>query len=135
MSSILKTTQLEQAGIRSILDLGMRSNLRRTLETQLEAYNTLETEVHMLATQRGWELKDLDPAHRFVIDVHSRAKINGKKTDSLIADMVIQRSTKGMIRSYKQLNQLEYVDYPVQAISKRLLDQETAIIQQMKSFL
>lgn len=135
LSSVLKTTQLSQTGIRSVLDLGMQSTLRRKLEFQLQAYNMIEADVYSIASQRGWELQELDPAVRFLVDLHSRAKVNGKYADSLIAGMIIQRSTKGMIREYKNLHQLEEADPQIQTIFQRLLDREADTIRQMKGFL
>ena len=56
LSSILKTTQMGQVGIRSILDTSMRPSLRKALESQLQEYDSIETQAHALASQRGWDL-------------------------------------------------------------------------------
>lgn len=135
LSSVFKTTQLNQTRIRSILDLGMQSSLRQELEAQLEGYHSIEMDVHTIANQRGWELYELDPTARFLIDIHARAKICGKNTDSLIAGMIIQRSTREMIRGFKYLHRLDHPDPEIQVISQRLLDQETHAIRQMENFL
>ena len=62
LSSILKTVQIGQAGIRSVLDMGMQSSLRKELEAQLQEYSAIEMEAHTIASQRGWDLRALDPA-------------------------------------------------------------------------
>lgn len=54
LSSVLKTTQMGQVGIRSVLDTSMRPGLRKALESQLREYDSIETEAHSIATQRGW---------------------------------------------------------------------------------
>ena len=64
LSSLLKTTQMGQIGIRSVLDTSMRPALRKALESQLQEYDSIETEAHTIASQRGWELEELDPGVR-----------------------------------------------------------------------
>ena len=44
LSSVLKTAQMGQVGIRSVLDTRMRPGLRKALEQQLREYDQIETE-------------------------------------------------------------------------------------------
>ena len=62
LTSLLKTTQMGQVGIRSVLDTSVHPELKKALESQLREYDSIETEAHAIASQRGWELKELDPA-------------------------------------------------------------------------
>lgn len=135
LTSLLKTAQMGQVGIRSVLDTGMEADLRQALESQLREYDTIETEVHALASQRGWELKELDPAVRFMADMMTRTRLNGKNTDSKIAGMMIQGNTRGLIKGLKNIHQYTGQDVPVQVLSQKLLDCETANIRQMEQFL
>lgn len=135
LSSVLKTTQMGQVGIRSVLDTTMRSSLRKALEDQLHEYDSIETEAHTIASQRGWELPELDPGVRFMADMMTRMKLTGKNTDSKIAGMMIQGNTKGMITGLKNLHQFPGKDERIQVLSQKLLDCETANIQQMQPFL
>lgn len=135
LSSILKTTQMGQVGIRSVLDTSMRPGLRKALQSQLHEYDSIETEAHAIASQRGWELKELDPAVRMMSDMMTRMKLGGRNSDSKIADMMIQGNTKGMIKGIKNLHQFDGVDEQVQILTQKLLDCENANIRQMQSFL
>lgn len=135
LSSLLKTTQMGQVGIRSLLDVSMRPGLRKALESQLREYDSIETEAHSIATQRGWELPELDPAVRFLADRMTRMKLGGNNTDSKIADMMIQGNTKGMIKGLKNLHQFAGTDQQVSILSQKLLDCENANIRQMQGFL
>ena len=72
LTSLLKTTQMGQVGIRSVLDTSMRPGLRKALESQLREYDSIETEAHSIASQRGWELRELDPAVRMMSDMMTR---------------------------------------------------------------
>ena len=135
LSSVLKTTQMGQIGIRSVLETSMRPGLRKALESQLHEYDAIETEAHSIATQRGCELPELDPAKRFLTDRMTRMKLNRRNSDSRIADMMIQGNTKGMIKGLKDLHQFPEQDDQVSILSQRLLDCETANIRQMQGFL
>ena len=135
LSSLLKTTQMGQVGIRSVLDTGMGAGLRQALESQLREYDTIETEAHSLASQRGWELPELDPAVRVMADMMTRARLSGLGNDTKIAGMMIRGNTRGMIKGLKNIHQYEGQDVPVRILSQKLLDCETANIRQMQQFL
>ena len=135
LSSVLKTTQMGQIGIRGVLDTRMRPGLRRALEQQLREYDQIETEAHTLAAQRGWELKDLDPAVRMMSNMVTRMKLSAGGTESKIADMMIQGNTKGMIKGLRNMHQFPREDSRITALSQKLLDTETANIRQMQAFL
>ena len=135
LSLLLKTTQLGQAEIRSVLDTCMRSSLRNTLESQLREYDSIETEAYTIALQRGWDLPELDPGRRFLKDRLTRMKLSGRNNDSRIADILIQGNTRGMIQGLKNLHQLEGQDHQIRVLSQKLLDCETANIRQMQAFL
>ena len=132
---MLKTIQTGQVEIRSVLDTSLGSGLRNTLEMQLREYDSMETEAHTIALQRGWDLPELDPGRRFLRDRLMRMKLNGPDTDSRIADLLIRRNTKGMIQGLRQLHQSETQDQQIRILSQKLLDCETAHIRQMQNFL
>ena len=135
LSSVLKTTQMGQVGIRSVLDACVRPGLRSALQSQLHEYDSIETEAHRIATRRGWELPELDPAVRFMADRFTRMKLSGNRNDSKIAAMMIQGNTKGVIKGLRNLHQFSGTDEPLKILSQKLLDCENANIKQMEEFL
>ena len=135
LSSILKTTQMGQIGIRCVLDTSMRPGLRKALESQLREYDAIETDAHAIASQRGWELPELDPAVKYMSKMMSKAKLARGNADSKIAGMMIQGNTRGMIKGLKNAHQFNRNDEQVNTLSQKLLDCETANIRQMQSFL
>ena len=135
LSSILKSTQMGQIGIRTVLDRTMRPGLRKALESQLQEYDSIESEAHTIAGQRGWELAELDPAVRMIADMMTRMKLMGGNTDSKIAGMMIQGNTRGMITEIKNIHQFNQPDVQVQALAQKLIDSEITNIRQMQSFL
>ena len=135
LTSVLKTTQMGQIGIRSVLDTSMRPGLRKALESQLREYDSIETEAHSIATQRGWDMDELDPSVRLWSNLMTRMKLNGRNTDSKIADMMIQGNTMGMTKSLRQMRTYASEDGRVKDLADKLLQTEEANIQQMKGFL
>ena len=105
LSSILKTTQTGQISIQKILNTSMRPGLRKALQSQLREYNSIESEAYALATQRGWELREVQPGKKMILEIRTGMKIRHGNPDSKIADMMIQGNTKGMIKGLKNLHQ------------------------------
>lgn len=135
LSSILKTTQMGQIGIRSVLSAAGKPELRQALEDQLREYDAIETQAHTLAGQRGWEVPELDPAIRMMTDMMTRAKLTYGDPDSKIAVMMIEGNTKGMIKGLKNIHRIQSPDAPLAALAQKLLDSETANIRQMRQFV
>ena len=135
LTSVLKTVQKGQVNIRSVLDLSMRPGLHNALESQLREYDAIETETHSIASQRGWDLPDMDPAVRFFSDRIMRMKLNHGNCDSKIADIIIRSNTDGMILGLKNLHQFPRQDQQINIICQKLLDCETANIRQMQNYL
>lgn len=135
LSSVLKTTQMGQMGIRSVLDTTMRPSLRKALESQLREYDTIESEAHAIATQRGWELPELDSSIRAMSNMMTKMRLVGGNEESKIADMMIIGNTRGMVKSLKNLHQFKQEDSQISTISQKLLDTETANIRQMQQYL
>jgi len=135
LSSIIKTTQMGQIGIRSVLNAPLRASLKDALRSQLSEYDAIEREALALAASRGWNLKQLDPAVKRMTNMMSKMKLTFGDASSKAAAMMIQGNTKGVIKGYKNLNQFAASDERVRILSQKLLDSETANIQQMQGFL
>ena len=134
LTAVLKNTQWEQAGIRSVLQTHIGPRLRCTLESQLREYDAIEQEILSVAGQRGWELRELEPALRFFTGRSARMKA-GSSADSKIADIMIRRNTKGMILNLQNLHQYPRQDDRIGTISQKLVDCETAGIRKLQRFL
>ena len=135
LSFILKTTQMSQIGIRSILSCTMRPSLRNILESQLQEYDSIESEAHAIAALRGWELPDADPITRILLSMKTRCKLSRSNPDRKIADLVIQRNKKEFSSGMKHHENFGTRDLNVSTLSQKLLDCLTANIRQMQWFL
>lgn len=135
LSSVLKTTQMGQIGIRSALDTSMRSDLRRAMESQLREYDTIESEAHSIAKRRNWTLPEINPAIRFMTDRMTKMKLSFGDADSKIAAMMIRGNTSGVIKGLKNLHQISENDSDVVALTNKLLETENSNVDQMKPYL
>ena len=135
LSDMLKTIQISQVEIRSVLDTPMPSSLRSTLETQLKEYDAIETEAHNIAKQRGWKLSELNPAVRSMADSMTKMKLSFGCNDSKIAAMMVQGNTRGVIKGLKNSHRYAHDDQQVSELSRKLLDCENSNILQMEGYL
>ena len=135
LSSILKTTQMGQVGIRAVMEHAVRPNIKKELKSQLAEYDTIEQEAHNLAATRGWELEELDPVVKYMAGMMSRMQLMSSNVDSKIAAMMIQGNTKGMIKSLKNMHRYNGADTQISTLSQKLLDCETANIRQMQEYV
>lgn len=135
LSSIIKTTQMGQIGIRSVLDAPLRAGLKDALRSQLREYDAIEREALELAAKRGWTLKQLDPRVKHMTNMMSRARLSIGNSNSKAAAMMIQGNTRGIIKGYQNLHQAAIADERIAILSRKLLDCEQANIRQMQEFL
>ena len=135
LSSLLKTTQMGQVGIRSVEKAADSTQLKKALKDQLLEYNKIEEETYALAKKRGWELKELNPMARTMADMASRGKLMYGKNDSKIAAMMVQGNTRGVIKGLKNMHRYHQNDGSVAMLAQRLLDCENNNIKQMEGFL
>lgn len=135
LSSIIKTTQMGQIGIRSVLNAPLSTSIKDALRMQLREYDAIEREALELAASRGWTVEQLDPAIRAMTNMMTRMRLSCGNSTSKAAAMMIQGNTKGIIKGYKNLNQFPPSDQRVVILSQKLLDCEKAGCQQMQGFL
>jgi len=135
LSSILKTTQMGQIGIRSILNEPLQPSLRTELRNELREYDAIEKEAHGIARERGWELKELNPAIKGMTNMMTHTRLSYGELDSKAAAMMIRGNTRGIIKGFKNLNQFPPSDQQVNALAQRLIDIEETNNHQLQGFL
>jgi len=135
LSSVLKTTQMGQIGIRSILNEPLQAGLRSELKNQLQEYDAIEQETQAIARARGWELKELNPSIKGMTNMMTRTRLSFGNLNSKAAAMMIQGNTRGIIKGFKNLNQFPSTDQQVTALAQRLIDIEEVNNQHLQGFL
>ena len=135
LSSIAKTAQMGQVGIRCVMEYAQSENLKKALHSQLQEYDMIEQEAQQIATVRGWDIQQIEPAAKFMSKAYTRANLMVGNTDSRIAAMMINGNTKGMIKSIKNMHHGNQSDLRIRKLSEKLLSYETANIRQMQEYL
>lgn len=135
LSSIVKTTQMGQVGIRSVMNYAIDEKLKKELRSQLKEYDMIEQEAERISQSRGWDIQQLDPAAKVMSMAYSRANLMMGNVDSRIAAMMINGNTRGMIKSIKNMHHGNQSDIRIKNLSEKLLTHEIANIRQMQEYL
>ena len=135
VSSALKTTQMGQIGIRSVIKSHVGPGLHAALVSQLQEYDSIEQEVHAIAAARNWQVKELDPGIKAMTDMMTRTRLSFGDKDSKAAAMMIQGNTRGLIKGLKNLHHYDQSDKAVAELTRKLLACEKDNIQQMQGFV
>lgn len=135
LSSILKTTQMGQIGIRAVQDMAVRTDMKQALSDQMKEYDAIETQAHRIAAERGWQVEELNPGVRKMAEMMSKARLQGRNKDSKIAAMMVSGNTRGIIKGLKNVHRYHNRDQRITALSQKLIDCENQNIKQMENFL
>jgi len=135
LGSVLKTAQMGQVGIRSVLKNPLRATLNTALHSQLEEYNAIEKEALSIASAKGWHMEDLNPAIQSMTDIMVKTRLMFGDADSKAAAMMIHGNTRGMIKGLKNLHNINNSDQRISLLTQKLLDCEEENIRQMQGFL
>ncbi len=135
LSSIAKTVQMGQVGIRSVMKNTLHTDLRAALKSQLQEYDKIEREAKAVASMRGYEIDELDPSIKFMAGMVARTKLKFGNASSKTAAMMIQGNTRGVIKGLKNLHRYPCSDQRVSTLAQKLIDCEKSNIQQMQEFL
>ena len=135
LSAILQAAQRGQIQLRSVLTRSMGAALRSALESQLGEFDAIEAAAHALASERGWDLSELDPMQKVLLYLGRQMRIHRWNPDSKIAGILIQDCTAGLSKRKIHPHSYKVHDSQVSALSQKLLDCETAAIRRMKPFL
>ena len=135
LSSALKTTQMGQIGIRSVLNMPLDTTLKSALKSQLNEYDAIEQEAQSIANSRGWEVKELDPSIKMMTNMMTRMRLSYGDASSKAAAMMVQGNTRGMIKGLKNLHRFTENDERVRTLTKKLLNCEEENIRQMQRFI
>ena len=135
LSSILKTTQMGQVGIRSVLKASSSPMMEQALRSQLSEYDTIEDQAHAIAKSKSWALRELNPGVQLMSNMMTRMKLSYDCSDSKIAAMMVQGNTRGVIKGLKNIHRFKNQDPRIAELSRKLLDCENENIRQMEGFL
>lgn len=136
LQSVRRSTQMGCHGIRAVLDESPNREIRTALRRQLAEYEELFDEASRLLQERGEKARDVSSVAQLGSLAVSRMKVRtSPEPEAKIAELMVQGSTRGMLRSMHDLRTMDAVDPKVSSLSMRLLQTEQANIDEMKQFL
>lgn len=135
LSSILKTAQMGQVGIRAVMKADIDQNLKHALTHQLEEYAQIEQEAYLLAKTERLQTQSLHPIAKRMARMTTKARLSYGNVSSKTAAMMIQGNTRGMIKSLKNLNHYDHSNQKVALLAEKLLKYEENNVQQMQGFV
>ncbi len=135
LSSILKTTQMGQLGIRTVQEYATAADLKQALSSQLKEYDAIEDQAHNIANQRGWELEELHPVAKSMARMSARTRLRSGDIDSKIAAMMVTGNARGVVKTLKNAHRYHERDNSINELSQKLVSCENANIRQMENFL
>ncbi len=135
LGSTLKTAQMGQIGIRSILKSPINARFRDALKDQLRQYDSIEREAKEIANTRGWELDSLSYSIVGMTNAMVRTHLSFGNKNSKAAAMMINGSTRGIIKGVKNLHAISASDERVTNLCQKLLDYEQENIRTLQEFL
>lgn len=135
LGSTLKTAQMGQIGIHSVLKIPLRTDLQSALREQHRQYSNIERQAQMIASARGWEMEELPLGTVSMTNAMVRMKLAFGNRDSKAAEMMIQGSTKGIIKSAKNLHAYRSSDESINNLCQKLLDHERENIRILQEYL
>lgn len=133
--STIKTAQMGQIGIRSLLNTPLEYSLKESLRSQLKEYDQIEREGLEIAAARGLTANELDPSIQTMTNMMTKTRLFLGNANSKAAAMMIRGNIRGIIKGYKNLNQYTPADAKVLALSHKLLEYEENGIRTMQGFL
>ncbi len=135
LQSIYKTTDMGRGSIQNVLRFAGGQPFRQALEQQRTEYDQILSAAGDLLRERDEIPQGVHPLARASTDIMSAMKTLADRSDSKIAEMMIQGNTMGMTKSIRNLHEYNGLDDRVRGLADKLLQTEEANIQQMKEYL
>lgn len=136
LNSIRRTTQMGCYGIKNVMNETVNRDFRNVLRSQLNEYEQIYTEADRLLRERGGRAHDLHPMAKYGSALTAKMRVRTSLDPTAkIAEMMLQGSTRGIIKSMHNIRTMGVLDPKVSSLSKRLLQTEQANFNQMKAYL
>ena len=135
LNEIRKSADMGVVGIEAVEQKTAQPLLRTTLGEQKQEYNEIYNRADCLLMAKGGQRQNISPLAKRAAKMASDMKLMMGKSDSRIAEMMVEGNTKGMIKSYQNIRAMDRTDAETMALSRKLLDTELHNIEQMKKFL
>jgi len=105
------------------------------LQSQLAEYEEINEETITMLHEAGEKEKDINPIAKVSSDVSVTVNTMIDRSNSHVAEMMMQGNAMGVIKIIKAMNEYSGADEPAKNIAHRLLDTEQSNFENMKKYL
>lgn len=130
LSYALRTLQLTQHILSLAANTAASHTLKSILTEQLTELDQIESMLHAVNSQRGWECQELQPASRWLAGIRFRCR-----NDRDIAEYMIYLHTNHMIRILRCRSNWDKGDSQARIVLQKYLDHTAISIREMFDFL
>ena len=104
--------------------------MKYVISDQISKLDQIDTQFQILATQRGWDIKEIEPLSRWIISLRFH-----HRKDPSIAEHLICYYTQKNISMMKQYNRWDQSDRSIQILFQKLMDSCAMGIRQIALYL
>ena len=135
LNDICKNTEMGCEGIQCVLKYVESDKLKEALKAQHAEYERIYDDASAMLREWGESPEGIGTAAKIASEMSGIMGMVASDPDSKIAEMMMEGSTKGIIKVTRQLKEYGGDDEKIHRMASRLLDTERANLEQMKNYL
>lgn len=132
---VYKTADMGCEGIQSVIRHTQSASLKDKLKSQDTEYQKIRSQAQTLLEARDERPSGIGLMAKASADLMSAGKMLVEKTDSKIAEMVIQGNQMGVNKTIKHLHDYRGQDPAIRSLAEKLLATEEENAEQLKTYL
>lgn len=132
---ILKNAEMGCLGINDVKPYASGDKLNNALRSQNLEYGHIYHNAYNILKNRGYSPNKISRFVSKLASAKTRREMKNDRSDSHIAEMMIQGNTMGVQKIAQHIRQYEGNNELVTRLADKLMSTEQANIEQMKSFL
>lgn len=135
LNTIYQITEMGVIGIDDVFSKVSKADFREFLEEQNKEYNTILEESEKVLSSYGAKEKELGKMVKMNSKMMADMKLLTNKDDKVIAKMMVEGSTKGIIKIKEAMNTYNDEDGEVTKLGEKLLKTLENNIEGLKIYL
>ena len=131
---IYKTADMGCEGIQAVEEKA-EEKMRAELKKEMDEYVEIRSEADDMIHQRGEEPDGAGIMARMSANMMSAGQLAMDDSRSKIAEMMIQGTTMGIVKTIRHIRDYEGDDHEAKKLAQKLLDTQEKNVEKMKAFL
>ncbi len=135
LNTIYQIVEMGVIGINDVIDKVKKSEFRTFLESQRQEYDEILNESETIFASYGAKEKELGKMVKINSKVMSEVKLMKNKEDSEIAKMMVEGTSKGIVKLENAMNSYNESDEEAVKLAEKLLSSLKNNIEGLKIYL